>query len=633
MNIRFPLQTFLATPVVVCLLLVSFAAAQAPSEANASRKQTPAGDAHALPGEWQRIDFQTRGITVARLKNARWIFQDDQRIEFMFGSNWFSQESQTRFRLNPAASPKQIDFVIHWRDPSWKDLNLLGIYKLDGERLTICTNNKGKRPTAFTSTKENDNTLCTYQRVTSDPSVTLAFAKIQNDWAEASPMTVRAGTAAELKKRMAQRGPDPEVFATRYLQFAEAHPDGFAGLVALCRAAFLAPASPSGAKALALLEDGRIGTADLNELYRALDASRTTKPDRIAEKAIAPQVLAAVKRQLAQPAVAASEATSEAQLLTWVCVTFSKEQATSPVFAESADLIVTHFADSPDIGNLCELIGNTPQWSPKAEQDLRTILDKNHDRAVRAAASFALASVVQRAGESRQNEAEALFQDFVRKFDGKEQYHYAAIEKMLNELAKRELAELKTRALGKPAPEIAGVDLDGQSMTLSQFHGKVVLLSFWATWCGPCMKMVPHEKALAERLRNQPFELVGVNGDIDPARLKAGLQKYGITWRSFQNKAGNAKAISEQWSIGGWPTVYLIDRKGVIRNRWTDTVPPEELNREVDAVLAGKAEPSSGIWSLLPTSSSSLWVGLGVLGAVVAAVLAGATTRRRSLHP
>ena len=126
-------------------------------------------------------------------------------------------------------------------------------------------------------------------------------------------------------------------------------------------------------------------------------------------------------------------------------MTFAKEQSTSAVFAESADLIVVRFANSPDIVNLCELIGNTPRWSAQAEQDLWTILEKNQDRAVRAAASFALASVVQRAGESRQDEAEALFEDFVRKFDGKEQYHYAAIEKMLNESARRELAELKLR--------------------------------------------------------------------------------------------------------------------------------------------------------------------------------------------
>ena len=94
---------------------------------------------------------------------------------------------------------------------------------------------------------------------------------------------------------------------------------------------------------------------------------------------------------------------------------------------------------------------------------------------------------------------------------------------------------------------------------------------------------------------------IGVNGDTEPARLKEGIQNYGITWRSFRNKVGNAQSISEKWNIGGWPTLYLIDQTGMIRNRWTDTVPPEELNREVDAVIAGKSEPIRGIGSLLPT--------------------------------
>ncbi|HUE14567.1 MAG TPA: thioredoxin-like domain-containing protein [Planctomycetaceae bacterium] len=623
MRNRFPLETVLATPVIVCLLLAGVATAQDRREASAGR------DAQDLQGEWQGIDFQTSGITVRDMKNRRWIIRDDQRIEFYFIRDWHSQESNVRFRLDPAKSPKQVDFLIHWRDPDWKDLTLLGIYALDRDRLTICTNNKSKRPTEFTSTKENGNTLSTFQRVTGDPSVTLAFAKIQSDWAEASPMAFTAGSVSELNKRKAMlnamAAPDPEVFAKRYLQFAEAHPDGFAGLVALCRAAFLAPASELGAKALSLLEGGRVATADLDDLCRALDASRTTSSERSGEKALAPHVLAAAKRQLADP--------SAARTLTWVCVTLAKEQSTSAVFAESADLIVARFANSPDIVNLCELLGASPRWSAKVEQDLRTILDKNQDRAVCAAASFALASVVQRAGESRQNEAEALFEEFVKKFDGKAQYQYAAIEKMLNESARRELTELKMRALGKPAPEIAGIDLDGQGMTLSQFRGKVVLLSFWATWCRPSMQMVPHEKSLVDRLRNKPFELIGVNGDIEPERLKQGIQKYNITWRSFQNKAGKAQAISKKWNIGGWPTLYLIDQQGVIRNRWTDTVPPEELNRAVDALIAGKSNSNSRIESLPPTRSRSIWVWLGVLGVVLAAAIAAATTRRRSVHP
>ena len=82
-----------------------------------------------------------------------------------------------------------------------------------------------------------------------------------------------------------------------------------------------------------------------------------------------------------------------------------------------------------------------------------------------------------------------------------EKYFFANIEKDWNHRAKDELAVL--RSLGKPAPEIDGVDLDGRSMKLSDYRGKVVLLSFWATWCGPCMKMVPHEREIGKTFGRQ----------------------------------------------------------------------------------------------------------------------------------
>lgn len=84
---------------------------------------------------------------------------------------------------------------------------------------------------------------------------------------------------------------------------------------------------------------------------------------------------------------------------------------------------------------------------------------------------------------------------------------------MVNENAKQRLTAMRFAPIGRSAPEVCGVDLDGQPMKLSDLHGKVVLITFWATWCGPCMKLIPHERELAARLEDRPFAIVGVNGN------------------------------------------------------------------------------------------------------------------------
>ena len=119
--------------------------------------------------------------------------------------------------------------------------------------------------------------------------------------------------------------------------------------------------------------------------------------------------------------------------------------------------------------------------------------------------------------------------------------------------------------IGRPAPEILGEDIDGKPMKLSDFRGKVVVVSFWATWCGPCMALVPHEKALVEKFKARPLVLVGVNGDEDRETVKTVSAKEGITWRSFWN-GGPRQGVPVQWGIRGWPTLYVIDGNGVIRD-------------------------------------------------------------------
>jgi hypothetical protein len=78
--------------------------------------------------------------------------------------------------------------------------------------------------------------------------------------------------------------------------------------------------------------------------------------------------------------------------------------------------------------------------------------------------------------------------------------------------------------------------------------------------------MYPHERSLVEKHKDQPFAIVGINSDPDREALKPVLEKEKITWRSFWNgEKGTSGPISKAWNVKGWPTLYVIDAKGVIR--------------------------------------------------------------------
>lgn len=145
-------------------------------------------------------------------------------------------------------------------------------------------------------------------------------------------------------------------------------------------------------------------------------------------------------------------------------------------------------------------------------------------------------------------------------------------------------------AVGGAAPEIEAADLAGARMTLSAHRGKVVLLVFWASWCGPCMRDVAHEKELVEHFKGRPFVIVGVNGDHTKDKAASAAQAHAIPWRSFWN-GGDDGPITKQWGIQAWPSLFVIDHDGVIRHnylRGSDLdAPLERLVKAAEARATG----------------------------------------------
>ena len=77
--------------------------------------------------------------------------------------------------------------------------------------------------------------------------------------------------------------------------------------------------------------------------------------------------------------------------------------------------------------------------------------------------------------------------------------------------------------------------------------------------------MYPHERSLVKRLKDKKFALVGINSDDDREEIQKVMEKESITWPSFWNGGSTSGPIAKKWNVHGWPTIYVLDHKGVIR--------------------------------------------------------------------
>ena len=160
----------------------------------------------------------------------------------------------------------------------------------------------------------------------------------------------------------------------------------------------------------------------------------------------------------------------------------------------------------------------------------------------------------------------------------------------LAEAARARLDDMQNLVEGKPAPEIDGVDFSGKPLKLSDYRGKVVVLVFWGSWCGPCMREVPHERALAERLKDKPFAVLGVNCDDDKAAAASAIGAERITWPNWHDGVPGAGPIAERYHIRSFPTLFVIDGQGIIRHKQIAGV---GLDKAVDQLLE-QAQPRAG---------------------------------------
>jgi thiol-disulfide isomerase/thioredoxin len=117
---------------------------------------------------------------------------------------------------------------------------------------------------------------------------------------------------------------------------------------------------------------------------------------------------------------------------------------------------------------------------------------------------------------------------------------------------------------GAPLPNFTLNDLQGRPHTLSEYRGKVVMLNFWATYCGPCIKEMPSMQRLNEKMSGKPFVILAVDMAEEQADVEAFFSKHKIKV-DFPLLLDPDGGVVEQWMISAVPTTFILDPEGTIR--------------------------------------------------------------------
>jgi peroxiredoxin len=113
-----------------------------------------------------------------------------------------------------------------------------------------------------------------------------------------------------------------------------------------------------------------------------------------------------------------------------------------------------------------------------------------------------------------------------------------------------------------PAPDFALRSLEGPNLRLQEQRGRVVMVNFWATWCGPCRVEMPHLARLYDKYRGSGFQLLGINIDEDPRQAATVATKLGLR---FPVLLDSEKRVSKLYDLSTMPSTVLIDRSGRVR--------------------------------------------------------------------
>jgi thiol-disulfide isomerase/thioredoxin len=345
--------------------------------------------------------------------------------------------------------------------------------------------------------------------------------------------------------------------------------------------------APASAEAKKLAKIKSTLEADEKELKKKLDAAKDPDDKKQADFLIKEKYAFA-----ADDALDIAEANKKDDVgldaAAYAMELLGKYKITGPAMTKAADILLENHIDSPKIGvALAAMVEN----GPPGQIFLETVLEKAMNREVQALAIYYNAVAKENrisAAEGNNTDPQKVAAARAEVTDAMEKAAKLSPDtkvgdQTLAKLVEADLAALKIN-VGNPVPEVEGTDLDGKKVKLSSMKGKVVLFDFWATWCGPCRAMIPHERDMVEKFKDKPFVILSVSADDEKGDLNDFLKTEKMPWSHWWD--GPKGPVMKMFKIKAYPTMFLIDAKGVMREKWVGNPGNEKIDKAVEDLVA-----------------------------------------------